>query len=309
MGRGLRFVPDQEGGTLVEVTCRCINSLLLLRPGQTLDPIIIGALARSKRRYGVRIVAFAFLSGHLHLTLEVDDALQLSRFMCHFLSKLAREVGRLTGWREKIFGRRYQAIVVSSEEAAQIECLRYVLANGTKEGLVERPQDWPGVHAVRALLGEGVLKGIWIDRTRQYVACRRRRQEPDPARFETEEILTLDPLPCWKHLSEKERRDRIALMVADIEAEATARREKTGIPVLGPEAILKQDPYSRPQRSKKSPAPRFHAASREARRYLYWLYSEFVAQFRDAAEKLRAGDRNAPFPLGSFPPALPFVGG
>ncbi len=28
----------------------------------------------------------------------------------YFLSKVAREIGRLTGWREKIFGRRYQAI-------------------------------------------------------------------------------------------------------------------------------------------------------------------------------------------------------
>jgi hypothetical protein len=27
------------------------------------------------------------------------------------------------------------------------------------------------------------------------------------------------------------------------------------------------------------------------------------------AEKLRQGDRNAPFPSGSFPPALPFVAG
>ncbi len=98
-------------------------------------------------------------------------------------------------------------------------------------------------------------------------------------------------------------------MVSDIEGEAAAHREKTGIPVLGPAAILSQHPYSQPVRSKKSPAPRFHAASREARRYLYRLYAEFVAQFREAAERLRAGDRNAPFPLGSFPPALPFVGG
>ncbi len=290
------------------MTGRCIQSRMLLRPGPTLNPIILGALARSKRRYGVRIVAFAFLSGHLHLLLVVEDARQLSRFMCHFLSKLAREVGRLTGWREKIFGRRYQAIVVSSEEAAQIERLRYVLANGTKEGLVERPQDWPGVHAVRALLGEEVLEGVWIDRTLEY-AARRRREEYDPLRFATKEVLTLDPLPCWKHLSEKARRARVASLVVDIEAEVAAHRQKTGIPALGPDAILKQDPYSQPLRSKKSPAPRFHAASREARRYLYRLYAEFVAQFREAAEKLRAGDRNAPFPPGCFPPALPFVGG
>ena len=41
-------------------------------------------------------------------------------------------------------------------------------------------------------------------------------------------------------------------------------------------------------------------------------YAWFVAAaaaFRQAAEKLKAGDRSAAFPTGSFPPALPFVGG
>jgi hypothetical protein len=281
---------------------------MLLRPGPALDPIIIGALARAKRRYGVRIITFSFLSNHLHIALEVEDALRLSRFMGYFLSKLAREVGRLTGWREKIFGRRYQAIVISFEEAAQIERLRYILANGTKEGLVERPGDWPGVHAVRALLGEGALEGIWIDRTQQY-AARRRGKEHDAKQFTTTEVLTLDPLPCWKHLDKKVMRARIAALLADIEAEAAAHRQKTGTPVLGRAAILRQHPHTQPRQSKKSPAPRFHAASREARRFLYRLYAEFVAQFREAAERLRAGDRSAPFPPGCFPPALPFIGG
>ena len=33
----------------------------------------------------------------------------------------------------------------------------------------------------------------------------------------------------------------------------------------------------------------------------------FLAAFREAAEKLKAGDLKASFPLGSFPPGLPFV--
>jgi hypothetical protein len=45
------------------------------------------------------------------------------------------------------------------------------------------------------------------------------------------------------------------------------------------------------------------------RRELWEAYRLFVDAFRRAAEKLRAGDRNAEFPLGSFPPGLPFVGG
>jgi hypothetical protein len=38
------------------------------------------------------------------------------------------------------------AIVVSDEEAAQVGRLRYILAHGVKENLVERVLDWPGVH-------------------------------------------------------------------------------------------------------------------------------------------------------------------
>ncbi len=40
--------------------------------------------------------------------------------MTLFNSKLAREVARLTGWKDKIWSRRYQAIVISDEEAAQV---------------------------------------------------------------------------------------------------------------------------------------------------------------------------------------------
>jgi hypothetical protein len=40
-----------------------------------------------------------------------------TRFMGYLNSNLAREVGRLADWREKVWSKRYQAIVVSTEEA------------------------------------------------------------------------------------------------------------------------------------------------------------------------------------------------
>jgi hypothetical protein len=40
---------------------------------------------------------------------------------------------------------------------------------------------------------------------------------------------------------------------------------------------------------------------------MYKMYAIFVAAFREAAEQLKAGDRSAKFPEGSFPPGLPFV--
>ena len=88
--------------------------------------------------YPIRVCSYAFVSNHFHLILDVDDALQLSRFMRYVNSNLARKIGRLVNWHDKIWARRYQAIVISSEAAAQTERLRYCLAHGCKEGLVEK---------------------------------------------------------------------------------------------------------------------------------------------------------------------------
>jgi hypothetical protein len=190
----------------------------------------------------------------------------------------------------------------------QVERLRYCLAHGAKEDLVDRPRDWPGVHAVRALLEGEVLEGLWFDRTKEYLA-RRRGEKFDRLQYATREVLELDPLPCWEHLTEEQRRTRVAALVEDIESEAAARRKRTGAKPLGVAAVLAQDPLQWPKKTKKSPAPAFHAASKAMRRELWNAYSLFVAAYRDAAEKLRAGIRDVAFPIGSFPPALPFVGG
>jgi len=69
------------------------------------------------------------------------------------------------------------------------------------------------------------------------------------------------------------------------------------------------DPHDQPPRSKKSPASLFHAASKRVRDDFRSAYYAFVAAFREAAEKLKAGILPVVFPSGSFPPALPFVGG
>jgi hypothetical protein len=304
MARRLRFIP--EGGALVEVTTRTLHGCFLLCPGSQLDEVILGILGHAQRRFEVQVCGFSFASDHYHLILWVNDARQLARFMHLVNSKLAKEIGRLTGWKEKVWSRRYQAIVISEEEAAQSGRLKYVLAHGVKENLVGRVLEWPGVHCAAALLDGEPLEGYWFDRTREYGA-RLRGEAFDRLRYAMRETVVLSPLPCWAHLSPERYRERVAALVAEIEAEAAVRRERTGIRPPGPAAIRAQRPQDRPQRLKKSPAPLFHAASQRVRKDLYEAYAWFVKVFREAAEKLREGDRTACFPPGSFPPALPFV--
>ena len=152
------------------------------------------------------------------------------------------------------------------------------------------------------------MTGHWFDRSREY-AARNQRQDFERLRYATEETVTLSPVPCWAHLSPERYRSRIAGLVKSIETAAALARSRTGRPVEGVKAILSRDPQHRPAKLSRSPAPLVHAATKRARKEFYAMYSCFVAAFRDAAEKLRLGDRTASFPAGSFPPALPFAAG
>lgn len=305
MPRRLRFIP--ECGALVEVTCRTVQGRFLLKPTSELRYLAIGVLARAQRFYSVELHAVVFLSNHYHLLLTVENAQQLARFMNYVNSNLAREAGRLHGWREKFWGRRYQSIVISAEESAQTDRLRYLLSHGCKEGLVDRPQDWPGLNSVEALLEGKPLEGLWIDRTREYGA-RNRREKFEQFEYATKETIRLEPLPCLRHLSDEGYRDEVGELIRQIESETKSRHAGNGSRPLGVKAILAQHSHDRPRKLKKSGAPLFHAVSRAVRRELVEAYRWFVGSYREAAEKLSEGDLVVRFPKGSFPPRLPFVG-
>jgi putative transposase len=304
MARKLRYVNSSPSPTLVFVTCRTLQGRYLFCPGPVLNDLFLGILGRVQRRYHLKICGLCVLSSHFHLLLIVEDAQQLTRFMRDLKSKLAREVNRLTGWRGTVFDRRYESAVVTDEDGAQIERLLYILSNGVKEGLVERPQDWPGVHCVSALLTGESLTGHWFDRSREY-AARNQRQAFDRLRYATEETVTFSPIPCWAHLPSDVYRTRIQTLVDSIIQDAALMRSSTGRPVEGVESILARDPQYRPAKLARSPAPLVHAATKAARKAFYQMYSWFVAAFRSAAEKLRQGDREAPFPAGSSHRACP----
>lgn len=303
MARRLRYVPP--GGALVEVTCRTIQGRLLLRPSAGLNDVIRGVLARAARLSAVPIHAPAFLSNHYHLLVTVSDAQQLSEFMNYLNSNLAREAGRLTRWREKFWGRRFQAVIVSDEEEAQVARLSYVLAQGVKEGLVASPFDWPGVHCAQALTEGTALSGRWHDRTLESRA-RRQGLPLEPQAFMEQEELQLTPLPCWKSLTPEEYRARVHQLIDAIEAEARLQQEATGKSPLGADAICRQDPHHEPNRIKKGPAPLVHAVAPAVRRSVRNAYFVFRDAYRYAARRLRAGAMDYEFPVGAFPPPLPF---
>ena len=305
--RPLRFLPP--GGGMVEITTRTLHGRFLLKPTRECVEIIEGVLGRALATYPrVRLHAYWFLSNHYNLLLSVPDVEAMSAFMRFVNSNLARELGDLFDWHEKFWGRRYRAIVVL-DRVAMVRRLRYLLAQGTKEGLVARPEEWPGANSLRALLENEPGVGVWFDRTKEYRA-RKRGGTPKKYDFAIRYPIPLAPLPCWEGLPDASRRAKVRDLVAEIESRAKAHRRETCHRPLGVHAILAQHPHDHPKNVARSPAPFCHASTRVERVLFVGAYFEFLGAYQDASARLRAGEclgATSRFPPGCFPPRLPFV--
>jgi len=137
--------------------------------------------------------------------------------------------------------------------------------------------------------------------------ARRRGERVSLEDFAEEALVTLSTLPCWQGLPPEEIHERIAYLLESIERQHAERRQAEGKGVLGAKAVRRRHPHSRPEKLKRSPAPRFHAATKKAWQALADAYREFLAAFREAAELLKLGDPEPGFPPGSFPSGMPYV--
>ncbi|WNG16117.1 transposase [Cystobacter fuscus] len=301
MGWPLRMF--QEEG-LYFVTSRCFQGRLLLRPSTEMNEVVGGVLARAVQQSAgtVRLHAFTFASNHFHLLVWARGD-SLASFMQYLRSNLSKKVGRLVDWSGSFWERRYSAEPVL-DDTALVGRLRYVLAHGVKEGLVEKSAEWPGLTCLPQLLGPARRLFQWFNWTKRWskrgsqgmagVQGRFAEQWAEPVELE------VAPLPCWKALAEEERQRAVQGLLEEVEAEARSRNK----PVLGALAVRAQHPHTRPEHLKRSPRPLGHASTRQALRELREQYRTFVAVFREASAQWTRGDFSASFPRFSFPPRV-----
>jgi hypothetical protein len=308
VGRDIRYLPYP--GCVVEITSVTFQNRKLLAPSPEVNQVILGVMGRGLSLYpDVGLIAYQVLSTHATLSFAPADHLVLSKFMEFFGTNISKEVGTyLRDWPGHFWHRRYKPITVIDDHA-QVTRLKYLLANGVKENLVEKVADWPGVSCIDSLLTGKPATGVWYDRTALYYARRRNDgQDVDPEDFAEVYQVPLVPLPCWAHLPPEEYQQRIGQLVIEIEEEAANKREREGKTVLGVEAIENADPHERPETVKKSPAPVCHASTRRAYLDYRELLSAIIEAYDEASKAFRSGEFNVIFPLGTFRPLGGFVG-
>jgi putative transposase len=290
---------------LFDVSTRTVQSRFLLRPSLLINEIVAGILARVQHLYGMSICAFVCLSNHYHLLLRVDNAKQLSEFMTTSILTSPGRWAAASAGQDKFWpgasGRSSSARKKAPRSAPQVPPRPW-----REGGTAARLREWPGLHAVRAILDDEPIEGYWFDRTQEYHA-RRLGEDFDRLAFATRETVVLSPLPCWEHLSPAAQRERIAEVVREIETEAQEERQKAGKFPMGATAIRRQNPHAaRRNRRNRPRRSSTHSAGKLGRHSVTPTAGSWPA-FREAAQRLKEGDRTALFPDGCFPPALPVV--
>ncbi len=303
MPRPLRFIPEHS---LVEITTRTLQGRLLLKPSPELTDLVLGVIGKAQHDYKMILHGFVVVSTHAHLRASPSSAQQLARFMQFVNANIAKEVARLHDWPERVWSRRYRAIPVVDDKAAQAR-MRYLLAHGAKEGLVGTPGAWPGPNCVAALTHGDLMRGTWYDRSAEYRA-RAAGKDVKPEEFAKSYDIKLSPLPCMVGMTEDSRQAHYRRVVGEIVAAAAAANKAKGRTPMGVQAILDQDPQRRPEAPDRSPAPMVHAHDDEKGDAYVATYRVFVANFRAGVDSLKAKAKQIAelFPDWAFPPALPF---
>lgn len=281
-----------------------------LRPSKELREAVLYCIADAQSQHPVAIHAFCAMSNHLHVVLTDPHAIAPL-----FIQAMNQNIARFVNCSLGRFGamwagggaRPNYCVLPESGDVLDVEIRQadfsrslrgklhkvlYTLTNPVKAGLVSQHHLWPGAISNVAQITKG---RITTKRPRKFFA-----KTDDPALLTRDLILT--PVPGSEVMGPQDYGRYLAQRVADVEAAITANREAQGLHWLGRKECQKINPYDAPQ-TKRVPFsrnPKVSSKHEEARNAWLLRLKRFVVPYDDAKKAFRAGDRDTPFPVGTF---------
>jgi REP element-mobilizing transposase RayT len=296
-----------QHGMVYHIISKTLRGQFLLAPKKGVSSLCGGVVAMAQQNWPeVKLYGFAFMSNHIHLMVSGRG-----NEVSSFVGFIKREISRRLGQRYKLPGafwhQRFVATALPTEES-QVKCLKYILSQGVKEDLVEKPEHWPGLHCAKHMMTGARIKAEWLDATSYHRAKTTqsrlaRKKRLNRSDFTQRLDLTVDALPCWEDLGLDVRKTHVTTLVAEIVGEEAGRRKREGKTVVGRKAVQSMSivvctkpllpPWWRERRRQLTAwAKRYHESTRA---YLseYWC---FQRGYRVACVALlKAGGQ------GSFP--------
>jgi putative transposase len=119
--------PRFEKAAAVHVTLRVALHVWNLRSRRCFR-LIEACLAGARGRFGLRVIEFSVLGNHLHLLVEADSDIALSRGMQGLAIRIAKSLNRLMSQRGRVFADHYHSRLLRTP-AELANAIAYVLGN------------------------------------------------------------------------------------------------------------------------------------------------------------------------------------
>ncbi len=302
MSAHLRF--QSKSWATHHVVSRCIQGYGFLKPTRGIRAITRGVLAYSLEQHQktIELHHYVFLSNHFHLLLSSKSSPDLAEFMCYFKGNLARELARVHNWHGTLWQKRYSSEEILDENALE-DVFKYITQNSVKEGLVDHPKDWTGLHGYRQLVMGKKISGPWVDRTGYYHSVQRREGKLI-SEFTTNHQIKLTQPPMWARLSKSEYKQLCSKLSAEAIRDARLKRDsKTS---LGMTKVLSEN-VRKVRFTKRGNRPLCRTKCIKTLKAYQQLYFEFKAKFQEVSADLRQAIRlgydtaQVCFPAGGVP--------
>lgn len=271
------------------ITIRTTAGRFFMKPTRACRRTIGGIVARYQEAFGIEIYAYTFLSNHYHMLIKAPLG-NTDEFMENVNREIARRLNFQNGRSGQFWSRRYDDQTVISDEDL-LEAFLYVTTNATRHGLVEDAAVWPGLSSIQHSLTE---------RSRRFSFYHHSEQDPD--KKTTIHYLQLSILPVFATLNQKQRRNKIHVLLSKRMNELQQKRLAEGGGFSGIEKITSQSGYDRPQNMAKSPRPPCYTKCSKLRYQFVKQLRIVRARYNEASYRFRLGLLNVTFPEYTFRP-------
>ena len=133
-------------GSVVHLSSRTRKGQLILTPSAELNGIIAGIVGHFAATKGIVLFCHVFMANHFHLLAMGPSQEALSAFMGCVKKQITDSLKRLHGWRYRVnlWDSRFDQVDVLDDVSVG-KTFEYIISHGAKEGLVARPEEWPGL--------------------------------------------------------------------------------------------------------------------------------------------------------------------
>jgi len=264
-----------------------------MRPDDETNENFLYCLAYAAQKTGVKILFTCAMSNHHHTGIW-DIKGNYPDFIACFHKLFAKCQNAHRGRWENFWSSEQTSVVHLAEKKDLLDKMVYALTNPTKDDLVDRSLEWPGVNSLAAILNDTKL-----------LAKR-------PARFfrgeenkgDMPKLVTLEFArpPGFEDMSHAEFCKELQSAISAAENAAVIERILAKKKVVGVKAIKAQRWWSFPKKSapKRRLSPRVACKNQWARIEFIRRNKEFIAEHRKARLAWKAGERDVVFPAGTY---------